>query len=494
MADALNSCFRNAARRWCGRRAKAGSTEVINGHPRTRSDWTVCKACLQKQQKIDQLEEELRRVKAKLRYQERTAKEGPFGSSTPSSKVPLKANSLEENQARKGGATPGHPGHGRQSLRDPQVERTIPVHLPANCPDCGTTLESRGMKRRTVLDGQPLKAEKQLLRLEVKRCPKCRKTFRAKPPGVLPKGLFSNRLLSLVAVEHYVHGLTLGQLRRHLGIGYGALIGALHGLARRLQPALPRLIREYRTAFVKHADETGWRTDGRGGYAWLFCTPSVSLFRFRSSRSAQVAHEVLGTRRLPGTLVVDRYNAYNKAPCPLQYCYSHLSRDIEDLQKDDPDNPEVSRFVETALPQLAAAMSLRQLHLSKRQFRQQASDLRHAIEQTMNTSASHPGIQHIQDVFREKSDRMYRWALDPRIPAENNRAERELRPLVIARKVSFGSQSDAGALTREVLMSVLLTLQKKTQDPVAALTAALNVLACKPDADVYQLLFDPDTS
>ena len=43
-------------------------------------------------------------------------------------------------------------------------------------------------------------------------------------------------------------------------------------------------------------------------------------------------------------------------------------------------------------------------------------------------------------------------------------------------------------------MSVLLTLQKRTQDPAAELTAALNVLACKPDADVYQLLFDPDTS
>ena len=467
---------------------------MINGRPRNRSDWTVCKACLQKQQKIDRLEEELRRVKAKLRYQERTAKEGPFGSSTPSSKVPLKANSLEENQSRTGGASPGHQGHGRKSLRARQAERTIPVRLPTTCPDCGEPLENRGVKRRTVLDGQPLKSEKQLLLLDLKRCPKCRRTFRAKPPGVLPKGLFSNRLLSIVAVEHYVHGLTLGQLHRQLEIGGGSLIGALHGLARRLQPALPRLLREYRTAFVKHADETGWRTDGRGGYAWLFCTPSVSLFRFRSRRSAQVAHEVLGTQRLPGTLVVDRYNAYNKAPCPLQYCYAHLSRDIEELQQDDPDDPEVSRFVETALPQLAAAMSLRQLHLSKRQFRQQASALRRAIEQTMNTSASHPGIQHIQDLFREKSDRMYRWALDPRIPAENNRAERELRPLVIARKISFGSQSDAGALTREVLMSVLLTLQKRIQNPVAVLTAALNVLAREPDADVYRLLFGPDTS
>ena len=60
---------------------------MMRWRAKTRSDWTICKACLQKQQRIDRLEEELRRVKAKLRYQERTAKEGPFGASTPSSKV-----------------------------------------------------------------------------------------------------------------------------------------------------------------------------------------------------------------------------------------------------------------------------------------------------------------------------------------------------------------------------------------------------------------------
>jgi hypothetical protein len=203
---------------------------------------------------------------------------------------------------------------------------------------------------------------------------------------------------------------------------------------------------------------------------------------------------VLGSQRLPGTLVVDRYKAYNKAPCAMQYCYSHLSRDIEDLQKDDPDDPEVNRFVETAPPQLAAAMSLRTLKLSKRQFLKQAAALRRDLESTMQAAASHPGIQHIQDLFREKSQRMFRWTLDPRIPAENNRAERELRPLVIARKVSFGSQSEAGAATRETLMSVLLTLQKRTPDPLAVLTATLDALVAHPKADVYKLLFGSDTS
>ena len=63
----------------------------------------------------------------------------------------------------------------------------------------------------------------------------------------------------------------------------------------------------YRLAPLKQADETGWRTDGHNGYAWLFCTETVSLFRFRRSRSAQVAHQVLGQERLRGVLVVDRY-------------------------------------------------------------------------------------------------------------------------------------------------------------------------------------------
>jgi hypothetical protein len=355
-------------------------------------------------------------------------------------------------------------------------------------------LRHRGAEKRTVTDGEPLKTERQLLLLDVKRCPKCKRIFRAKAPGVLPKGLLSNRLLSIIAVQHYIYGTTLGQLEKQLGIGYGAIVSAMHGLAERVRPAIGRLASEYRASYVKHADETGWRTDGRGGYAWLFCTPDLSIFRFRASRSAKVAKEILGTKRLSGTLVVDRYNAYNKAPCHLQYCYAHLSRDVENLEKEFPDNQEVAAFVESLAPQLAAAMSLRNAHLSKRQFKRQAALIRDLIKTIVDSPASHPGIQRIQDIFREKSKRMYRWALDPRIPAENNLAERELRPLVIARKISFGSQSDAGALTRETLMTVLLTIKKRNRDPLGTLTAALDILAVHPETDVYHLLFESDSS
>lgn len=76
------------------------------------------------------------------------------------------------------------------------------------------------------------------------------------------------------------------------------------------------------------------------------------------------------------------------------------------------------------------------------------------------------------------------------MPADNNRAERELRPTLIARKVSFGSQSDAGAKTREVLMSVVHTLAKRFADPEAHFKAVLDRLAADPTQDAVTLLLD----
>jgi hypothetical protein len=68
-------------------------------------------------------------------------------------------------------------------------------------------------------------------------------------------------------------------------------------------------------------------------------------------------------------------------------------------------------------------------------------------------------------------------------------AERDLRPTVIARKVSFGSQSDAGAHTRGLLMSVLHTLKKRGRDVVAHLKGGLDRLADDIHQDPWPLLF-----
>ncbi len=371
-----------------------------------------------------------------------------------------------------------------------EVTRQQSVPGPERCPHCGGPLDPKGSKARTIIEVDPVRKEVVRYELEQCDCHHCHRTFTARPTGVFAKGLFGNRLLTHLAVEHYLHGVTLGRLSACLGITQGSLWAALHQLARRLASVPRRLLLEYRRAPVKHADETGWRTDGRNGYAWLFSTALISLFRFRQSRAASVAQEVFGTKRLRGILVVDRYNGYNQAPCLIQYCYAHLLREVQDLAKEFPEVSEVSRFVAQFAPLLAEAMKLRAQELTSAQFRQRGLELKVEMKALVHSPAQHPGIQKIQNIFRERAARLYHWAKSSTIPADNNRAERELRPLVIARKVSFGSQSEQGAQTREILMSVLHTLRKRTDKVFDVFQRCLDALAENEKRDPYKLLFD----
>ena len=457
---------------------------------------TYCEDCFSKQRKIDELTEEVSRLKTKLKYEERRDEEGYFGSSTPSSKIPVKASSVEENQRKRGGAKPGQPGHGRYCFDQSQADHVVDVgsEVGEECPDCGGILEDKGADSRSVIDIPPLKAQKILYLLPKRYCSHCRKTFKPRPQGVLPRSLYGNQLVATAAAMHYLHGIPLGRICEQMGIGLGSLIEILHRMARLFANVPGRLIEQYRQSPVKHADETGWRNDGHNGYAWLFATDKISIFLFRKTRSASVPKEVFGTELLPGTLVVDRYNAYNKAPSAIQYCYAHLLREVEDKEKEFGDNAEVKAFVDTMAPLLSTAMSLRGLPISDDEFYRQAAMIESKIKDIVRSPATHLAIRRIQDIFCKNEGRLYHWASDRRVPAENNRAERDLRPTVIARKVSFGSQSDAGAKTREVMMTVLQTLKKRSADTTGALKNILDQLAKDIKTDPFNIIYPANTS
>lgn len=455
-----------------------------------RVNLNLCESCLEKQRTIDRQQEEIERLREKVRRLERKAVAGPFGSSTPSAKIPVKANTVPEQRGKAGGAQSGHTGHGRQAVEDSEADHieTIPVE-PA-CPYCGGELEHKEYRDRSVIDSLPLRALRILYQLERARCRCCGKTVQARAPGVLPKSLYGNQLITQVIFLHYRQGIPIGRLCDQLGVGLGAVFDILHRMAALFRGVMAQLIDEYRQAPVRHADETGWRTDGRSGYAWLFASATVSLFLFRATRSAQVPKEVLGTEALGGVLVVDRYNAYNQSPCALQYCYAHLMRNVEDLAKEFPDAAEVTAFTSTLIPLLAEAMHLRGRPITDDDYYDQARQIQQQIVDLVEQPAQHLGVRQLQGIFGDHAHRLYHWVENRAVPADNNRAERELRPTVIARKVSFGSQSDAGAKTREILMSVVHSLAKRTADPESHFKSVLDQLAADPTKDPVTLLLN----
>ena len=258
----------------------------------------------------------------------------------------------------------------------------------------------------------------------------------------------------------------------------------------RLFAGIPdRLLQEYRQAPVKHADETGWRRNGHNGYAWLFATPHLSLFLFRQTRAASVPQQVFGQLWRPGCLVVDRYGGSHKGPCAIQDGSSPLRREGQDLDTECSEAAEVRAFVSPVAPQLALALGLRAHPSSAAECARQAVALNAQLMTSREEPAHHRGIRRLQESFRANGDRRYPWAEERRSPAENNLAERALRPTVLARNVSFGSPSDAGAHTRGIRMSVLHTRKKRGRDVVAPLKGGLDRLADDLHQDPWPLLF-----
>jgi len=102
--------------------------------------WTDGPNGLEKDRPMARLQEELARVKAPLRYPERTAKEASFGCSPPSSKGRVKSDALPERPPRRGGAQKGHPGHGRKAVGLEEADRVERVPLSERCPDGQTVM------------------------------------------------------------------------------------------------------------------------------------------------------------------------------------------------------------------------------------------------------------------------------------------------------------------------------------------------------------------
>lgn len=457
-----------------------------------------CEPCFEKQKIIDKLEDENKMLKQKVSVLEKRNKEGYFGKNTPSSKKPFKKNAdvdeASEKKRKNGGAKRGRKGSGRKSFTEEEADMIKHLPAPDECDVCGTTLISRGTGNRSVIDSEPLKIKKTLYICEKVYCPKCNKWIKTKPK-VLNNALYGNQFTSQIITRHFIHGITVGRIE-HLfnqSIQKGTMHNIFHRVAKIFEPVVDKMIYEYRKEEVKHADETSWRTDGDNGYTWLFCSKNCSIFLFGKTRSAKIVKEVLGEDVLIGFLVVDRYPAYNKVKCLIQYCYAHLLRRVIEYGEKYPNKEEVQNFVNTLAPLLSKAMKLRNLDIVNRTYYNRAKKIKSKILQAINHPAEDFGIQTIQMIFKENKDRLYHWVKNRNVPTENNKAERELRPTVIARKVSFGSQSVKGAKTRSILTTILHTVRKRLKDKTVEqwLKESLDKISETPTIDPYSLIPAP---
>lgn len=441
-------------------------------------------------------EENIRLKKEICRLKKKSALQ-PFGLSTPSSKQLIKPSapiaSSGEMKRRMGGAKPGHCGHGRKCKNESECKIEEMPELDV-CPCCGEKLvEFYGEKEETrdIIDCETKNVFHRKIRRKVHYCPKCKKPIRAKIPGVIPKNTFANGLLAKIITDHYLYGLTIGTICKQTGLKKPGLINAMHSVAEILKPIISHLQEMLRSSYVVHADETTWRTDGKNGYAWLFKAGNIHLFKCEETRGSIIPKSVLciEERSQDALLMTDRYGGYSFYKNHF-FCFEHLKRDVLKILEDNPKSKECKMFVEELVTLLCEAMKFKKtFNGDKIDFMVRAGKLRSEIERVINRKYYHPSILNIQEIFQTNTDHLWGWTRDARIPSENNAAERGIRPLVIARKISHGSQGVKGRETRSVLMSIVHTLAGCGVGIVEKLKDVLDDYALNPQVNIAASYF-----
>jgi hypothetical protein len=317
-----------------------------------------------------------------------------------------------------------------------------------------------------------------------RRCPACGVHCRGTMPDLSAQvgahRRVSWRVAALVAVLRTTLRLPVAQVQWLLAhvwglrLSVGELCGLLDEAARAARPAYESLLADARASPVLHLDETGWREDGRNGWVWTLTTPTERLFRFATSRAGAVARALLGDAA-EGVIVSDFYTAYDQLDGRHQRCWAHLLREIHELKEQHPDDAGLHAWAAAlhalfteAVAWTAAADATLPAERERVRCRFEAAAL--ALCRAEPAGVPHATLcQRIERFHPE----LFIFVADPAVPPTNNAAERALRPLVIARKISGGSRSKNGSRTRMVLQSVVATWELRGLDPLTELLALL---------------------
>ena len=378
--------------------------------------------------------------------------------------APFRRDPQQRTQApKRPGRRAGHPGTWRAVPS--QVDAAVTVPLVA-CPACGGPLTDVRPCIQYIEEVPPVRPHVTRVTTHVGHCRQCARAVRSTHPlqvssaGGAARVQLGPRALALAAALHTRLGLTMRRtcevLRTFSGLALtpGGLAHALARLAEGLQPAYDALRSAIRAGPVVHSDETSWWV---GGPAWLWVatTPDTTLYEVAQSRGRTVIADVLGAT-FAGVLVSDCLAVYDGLPGRHHKCYAHHLKALRQTQATGP--APIAHQWDLLLH---AAMAVKPLALSEADRAAHRTRLEAWADRLVGTP---PQTAHEAPVCRRLARHraeLFTFLDHPAVPATNNLAERQLRPAVIARKLSCGNKTRRGATTWQVLASLAATATQR---------------------------------
>ncbi len=364
-----------------------------------------------------------------------------------------------------------------EEVTEPAVD--VPVTLEA-CPECGGRLEEERVDFAYITDiPQIPKPKVTQYRVGVCRCSGCGQRVRGQHPDLAPDqfGATAHRVGSrTMAAAHTLHygvgipvrkvpwvleiltgvQLTQGAITRDALRRAGGAVGmAYHGL------------RDWiRERPVVYTDDTGWRVGGEGAFLMVFETAEATVYQVRHRHRNEEVQEVIPPD-YQGVMVTDRgrsYDAQALSGLRQQKCLSHILGSIKEVV-------ETKRGRGRSFGNRLKGLLQEAMELWRGYHAGEVDDLPAAVKPLQEAITHHLRDRALPDRDNQRlldeigwhhdPGNLLRFLEDPSIEPTNNRAERALRPAVIARKVSQCSKNDEGAYAFSAFKSVVQTLAKR---------------------------------
>jgi hypothetical protein len=419
-------------------------------------------------QRVELLEEENRYLREQLK-----------GNSTNSSKPPssdnqgLKAEKKQKPSGKGRGGQKGHLGHRRELIETEKCQKVI-EHIPQECSKCGNKLEGTDPRpyRHQVVELPPVTAYVEEHRLHKLECRECGEQTRAKLPKEVSSSGYGVRVVAMAAILSGLYRMS----ERMVQTAFKDLFGIVMALG-----TVNSLRQE--ASLVINADETSFsqaNSDGnnpRNSKAWLWVavTELVTVFRVTLSRGQLAAQILLGSV-LTAILITDRWNGYNCFPLnQRQLCWAHLKRDFTKISEREGKAGEIGKeLLELQSELFTHWHKVRDKTLTREAFALKADAIRQKVNLLLEMGAS----------YKAKKDEKTSLALTSRTCREllklepamwlfvrvegveptNNAAERAIRPAVLWRKNSFGTQSLNGSIFVARIFTVVMTLRSQNKN------------------------------
>ncbi|WPB80904.1 IS66 family transposase [Archangium violaceum] len=440
--------------------------------------------------RIAELEAQVKALTRRVAELEAQLKQNSTNSSKPpSSDPPGVRRTPKVPKGGRPGGQPGHEFHERELLPPEQVDRFMEVPAPERCTSCDGKLEGgqRQVLRHQMVEIPPLKPLVTELRCHVVECAHCGTLNRAILAPEAAGHVFGERLSAMVCLLVGKYRLSKRLVRDALSdlLGVRLSLGAIGNREQEMSKALSAPVAQaeqyVRDQDAANLDETGWyegKANGhhRRAWLWLAATALVAVFRISSSHGSEVAKALLG-EDFAGFLTTDRWSAYDWYDTALrQLCWSHLTRDFQGfIDRGGEGAPIGQVLMEERNRMFKWWHRVRDGTLSREDFERRMREVEQKVglllrqaavcaeEKTAGTAAKILQLEEAMWTF------VHVEGLEP----TNNFAERLIRPCVMYRKTSFGTQSPEGSRFVERILTAVTTLDLQQRNVLEYLTDLL---------------------